>query len=136
MQAGYKEALDKAITSIRLGDNSYSYEMRRILQQYADSGIRVADWQSGYVKVDCGNGVVLRFQHLKKGSVTVENGDQVKAGQVIGYMGLTGNTSGYHLHFDICINGTYVDPKPYLTGAKSLPGATPAGKPAPGNYVV
>ena len=48
LQAGYKEALDKAITSIRLGDNSYSYEMRRILQQYADSGIRVADWQSGY----------------------------------------------------------------------------------------
>lgn len=48
LQAGYKEVLDKAITSIRLGDNSYSYEMRRILQQYADSGIRVADWQSGY----------------------------------------------------------------------------------------
>lgn len=94
------------------------------------------DGMGNYVKLDCGNGVVLRFQHLRKGSVTVENGDQVKAGQVIGHIGLTGNTSGYHLHFDICINGTYVDPKPYLTGAKSLPGAAHAGKPAPGNYVV
>lgn len=96
------------------------------------------DGMGNYVKLDCGNDVVLRFQHLRKGSVTVDNGDYVKAGQVIGYMGLTGNTSGYHLHFDLCINGTYVDPKPYLTGAKALPiGTTTApAAPAPGNYIV
>lgn len=89
-----------------------------------------------YVIVDCGGGVRLRFMHLKKGSVTVKTGDKVKAGQVIGYMGLTGNTSGYHLHFDISIGGTaksnYVDPKPYLAGTKTLP----VGKPVSGTYVV
>lgn len=89
-----------------------------------------------YVIIDCGGCVRLRFMHLKKGSVTVKTGDEVKAGQVIGYMGLTGNTSGYHLHFDISIGGTakknYVDPKPYLAGTKTLP----VGKPSLGTYVV
>ena len=83
------------------------------------------DGMGNYVILDSGNGVRQRFQHMKKGSVTVKVGDNVKAGQTIGYMGLTGNTSGYHLHYDISIGGTaksnYVDPKPYLTGAKTLP---------------
>lgn len=84
-----------------------------------------------YVIVDCGNGIRLRFLHLKKGSVTVKTGDKVKVGQTIGYMGLTGNTSGYHLHFDISINGEYVDPKPYLAGIKELD-----SEPSPGTYIV
>ena len=88
-----------------------------------------------YVIVDCGGGVRLRFMHMEKGSVTVKTGDTVKAGQIIGFMGLTGNTSGYHLHFDISIGGTakknYVDPKPYLAGTKELP-----TKPLLGTYVV
>lgn len=100
--------------------------------QTTDTGL---DGMGNYVKIDCGNGVILRFQHLKKGSVTVGNGDSVKAGQTIGYMGLTGNTSGYHLHFDISINGTYVDPKPYLTGEKQLPGTTQT-VPETGSYIV
>lgn len=89
------------------------------------------DAMGNYVIVDCGGGVRLRFLHLKKGSVTVKTGDKVEAGQVIGYMGLTGNTSGYHLHFDISIGGTYVDPKPYLAGTKTLP-----VKPSLGTYIV
>lgn len=97
------------------------------------------DAMGNYVIIDCGGGVRLRFMHLKKGSVTVKTGDKVKAGQVIGYMGLTGNTSGYHLHFDISIGGTaksnYVDPKPYLAGTKSLPIISLA-KPQKGTYVI
>lgn len=104
-----------------------------------------------YVIVDCANGVRLRFQHLKTGSVTVDVGDTVEAGQVIGYIGLTGNTSGYHLHFDISFKGnvvskyggqyfssqgrTYVDPKPYLAGTKAFP-AVSSQKPTSGTYVV
>lgn len=95
--------------------NSYS-------GQTTDTG---TDGMGNYVILDSGNGVRQRFQHMKKGSVTVSVGDNVKAGQKIGYMGLTGNTSGYHLHYDISIGGTaksnYVDPKPYLTGEKTLP---------------
>lgn len=48
LRAGYKEAIDKAITAVKLGTTDYKAEMRRVLKQYADSGIRVVDWESGY----------------------------------------------------------------------------------------
>lgn len=73
-----------------------------------------------YVKVQPCSGVVVRYMHMKQGSVAVKTGDSVSRGQTIGYMGATGNVTGRHLHFDICINNTYVDPKPYLAGAKTI----------------
>lgn len=48
LRAGYKEAIDKAITAVRMGTSDYKTEMRRVLKQYADSGVRVVDWESGY----------------------------------------------------------------------------------------
>lgn len=48
LRAGYKEAIDKAITAVKLGTTDYKAEMRRVLKQYADSGVRVVDWESGY----------------------------------------------------------------------------------------
>lgn len=48
LAAGYKECIDKAVTAVKLGTTDYKTEMRRILKQYADSGVRVVDWESGY----------------------------------------------------------------------------------------
>lgn len=48
LAAGYKECIDKAVTAVKLGTTDFKAEMRRILKQYADSGIRVIDWESGY----------------------------------------------------------------------------------------
>lgn len=48
LAAGYKEAIDKAVTAVKLGTTDYKAEMRRILKHYADSGVRVIDWESGY----------------------------------------------------------------------------------------
>ena len=48
LRAGYQEAIDKAITALKMGTSDYNTEMRRVLKQYADSGIRVVDWESGY----------------------------------------------------------------------------------------
>ena len=73
-----------------------------------------------YVTIDHGNGVQTVYYHMRKGSVTVNKGDTVKAGTVIGYMGTTGNSTGNHLHFGIKINGEWVDPRPYLEGTKSF----------------
>ena len=44
----------------------------------------------------------------------VSEGDYVEAGQQIGAVGLTGSTSGYHLHFEVRENGSLTDPAPYL----------------------
>lgn len=73
-----------------------------------------------YVKLDHGNGVYTRYLHLKSGSRTVKVGDTVKKGQVLGYMGATGNVTGAHLHFDITLDGKYVDPAAYLDGTKTI----------------
>ncbi len=54
------------------------------------------------------------YAHMAYSSVTVKAGDKVTKGQVIGYMGNTGDSYGAHLHFEIRKNGTKIDPKPYI----------------------
>ncbi len=73
-----------------------------------------------YVQILHSNGIYTRYLHMKNGSRTVKVGQAVKKGQILGYMGATGNVTGAHLHFDININGKYVNPEPYLKGEKEL----------------
>ena len=74
-----------------------------------------------YVVIDHGNNVKSVYYHMAKGSVKVKAGQAVKAGDVLGYMGTTGDSTGNHLHFGININSEWVDPVPYLEGKKVLP---------------
>ena len=53
-----------------------------------------------------------RYAHMSKLSVRV--GASVSKGQLIGYMGSTGDSTGNHLHFEVIKNGSRVDPVPYL----------------------
>ena len=73
-----------------------------------------------FIEIDHGNEQYTRYLHMKTDSRTVKVGQTVKKGQVIGYMGATGNVTGPHLHFDINIDGEYVDPVPYLEGEKEF----------------
>lgn len=54
-------------------------------------------------------------------------GEAVTAGQVIGYLGSTGNSTGPHLHFEVRFAGVPQDPMPYLTGNPAEPFPLPAG---------
>lgn len=95
---------------------------------FADGIVKVSKYSSSageYVQIDHGNGNYTRYLHMKKGSRTVKVGDKVLKGQVLGYMGATGNVTGAHLHFDVNVNGTYVDPAPYLEGIKAFVLAKP-----------
>ena len=77
--------------------------------------VTVAGWQSGYgyvVYIDHGNGVTSRYGHLSK--ILVSVGDYVSQGDVIARSGNTGNSTGPHLHFEIRVNGTAVNPLSYL----------------------
>jgi murein DD-endopeptidase MepM/ murein hydrolase activator NlpD len=65
-----------------------------------------------YIVVNHGNGFSTLYAHLSSSNVNV--GDFVGAGQTIGWVGLTGRTFGYHLHFETRVNGSTVDPQGYL----------------------
>lgn len=60
------------------------------------------------------------YAHMKQGTIMVAEGIQVQAGQVLGIMGSTGNSTGNHLHFEIRVgensSSKTVDPFPYLFG--------------------
>lgn len=63
--------------------------------------ITIQTVDGNHVILAIGHGLYAFYAHLQKGSVTVHPGDHVKAGEVIGLLGNTGNTSGPHLHFQI-----------------------------------
>lgn len=69
-----------------------------------------------YVAIKHENGYTTRYLHMKKGTLKVSKGDTVEKGQVLGYMGNTGNSSGAHLHFDVNDGKNYIDPLPFLKG--------------------
>ncbi len=65
-----------------------------------------------YVMIQHGGGLVTVYGHCA--SIDVNVGDTVTAGQRIGAVGSAGWSTGYHLHFSVILNGTYVNPGPYL----------------------
>lgn len=72
---------------------------------------------SGYgnmVLINHGNGYKTRYAHMVKGSITVSVGDYVEAGQTIGKVGSTGNSTGPHLHFEVIYKGETQNPKNYI----------------------
>jgi murein DD-endopeptidase MepM/ murein hydrolase activator NlpD len=81
----------------------------------ADGDVSYADFYSGYgrlITIDHGHGLTTRYGHLS--GFTVIEGQHVQRGQVIGYVGMSGRTTGPHLHYEVRINDTPVNPKKYL----------------------
>jgi murein DD-endopeptidase MepM/ murein hydrolase activator NlpD len=69
-----------------------------------------------FVTIKHGNGWETNYIHLRKGSVAVSEGDFVKAGDILGMMASSGNSSGTHLHFRVAHNGLLVEPFVSPTG--------------------
>ncbi|WP_247636867.1 M23 family metallopeptidase [Methylobacterium sp. 37f] len=72
-----------------------------------------ADWDSGYgrrIELQHINGYVTTYNHMSRFARGVTPGAKVRQGQVIGYVGSTGLSTGAHLHYEVIINGHFVDP--------------------------
>jgi murein DD-endopeptidase MepM/ murein hydrolase activator NlpD len=81
----------------------------------ASGTVIVAGWMGGYgnlVVIDHGNGIATAYGHNT--SVAVSYGQSVAQGQLISYSGSTGHSTGPHVHFEVRVNGTPVDPLGYL----------------------
>ena len=82
----------------------------------ADSGtVLIAGWSDSagnWVVIDHGNGMVTKYMHHSALAVTA--GQSVSKGQQVGYVGSTGYSSGPHLHFQVEMNGSPVNPQIYL----------------------
>lgn len=85
-----------------------------IIRAAADGVVTFAGWNSGgygkFVIIDHGNGVITRYAHNQ--ALLVSVGDRVTQGQAISEMGSTGYSTGSHLHFEIKVNGKFVNPLP------------------------
>jgi len=77
----------------------------------ADGGLDVPGY-GNVVEVDHGGGESTLYGHLT--SYTVAAGQDVEAGQVIGYQGSTGNSTGVHLHYETHVDGVLVDPVGFM----------------------
>ena len=72
-----------------------------------------AEWDSGYgrrIELQHTNGYVTAYSHMSAFGKGISPGTRVKQGQVIGYVGNTGLSTGPHLHYEVIINGSFVDP--------------------------
>lgn len=78
-----------------------------------DGVIKYYKWQSGYgnkVEIQHVNGYETAYGHMSRYADGLSVGSHVRQGQIIGYVGTTGQSTGPHLHFEIKINGNLVDP--------------------------
>lgn len=81
----------------------------------ADGVVTFADFLGGYgraIIIDHGHGLSTRYGHLANFAVIA--GQQVHRGETIGYVGLSGRSTGPHLHYEVRINDTPVNPRKYL----------------------
>jgi murein DD-endopeptidase MepM/ murein hydrolase activator NlpD len=93
--------------------------------------VEVADWEGGYgkyVKLKHNNGYETAYGHMSAFAKGLEAGKRVRQGQVIGFVGSTGQSTGAHVHYEILVNGRFVDPmRVKLPRGRSLEGPMMTG---------
>ena len=88
-------------------------------------------WEGGYgkyVRLKHNNGYETAYGHMSAFAKGMEPGKRVRQGQVIGFVGSTGMSTGAHVHYEILVNGRFVDPmRVKLPRGRSLEGPMMAG---------
>ena len=105
---GYKGHTGVDIAGCGYGSNIYA--------SAAGTVVKVKWGNTGYgyhVIINHGDGIQTLYAHMS--NIYVKNGQYVNQGDIIGAMGSTGNSTGTHLHFEVRINGQYVNPLNYVS---------------------
>lgn len=95
----------------------------------ADGAVTIAQWRGGYgnlVEVKHAGGLSSRYGHLSRYGAGMRTGNRVRQGQTVGYVGMTGDATGPHLHFEVRRGGAPVNP------LKVIP---PRAEPVPAKYM-
>ena len=85
----------------------------------ADGTVAMAERYSGYglyVQIEHGGSLETRYGHMSR--IAVAEGQFVHKGDVIGYVGSTGRSTGPHLHYEVRVDGVAVNPIPYMHGGQ------------------
>lgn len=85
----------------------------------ADGTINHQGWYFNYgrtVKISHADNFESLYAHMSRFADGMGPGSRVKKGDLIGYVGSTGRSTGPHLHFSVIVNGQFVDPQPYISG--------------------
>jgi murein DD-endopeptidase MepM/ murein hydrolase activator NlpD len=97
----------------------------------ADGIVSRAGWVGGYgnmVELNHGRGIQTRYGHLS--SILVAPGAKIKRGQLIALMGSTGRSTGTHLHYEVRVEGSAINPIPFLQSSDYLVALQSRGTPA------
>jgi murein DD-endopeptidase MepM/ murein hydrolase activator NlpD len=113
----YNEVRIHPLTKVEYLHSGIDYALNKNTPILASGGgiITYAEWCSGYgnlIMIDHGDGIVSMYAHLQRFKRL--NGDKVKRGDVIGYVGSTGMAYGNHIHFEIRKNGKPIFPGRYI----------------------
>jgi murein DD-endopeptidase MepM/ murein hydrolase activator NlpD len=95
----------------------------------ADGIVERADWFSSYglyVAIEHGSNLETRYAHMSR--LAVAAGERVKKGEVIGYVGSTGRSTGPHLHYEVRVSGAAVNPIPYMAETGNAGGTALAAR--------
>jgi murein DD-endopeptidase MepM/ murein hydrolase activator NlpD len=87
----------------------------------ADGQVTLSGWSGGYgrqVRIAHGGGIVTTYSHMSR--LVAEPGSLVRQGQLIGYVGSSGLSTGPHLHYEVHRNGTAVNPFSVRLGSRAL----------------
>lgn len=94
----------------------FKMEIGTPIRTIKDGVIKLADYGNQNagktIFVQWDDGKIAIYGHLSR--FAVKNGQYVKAGDIIGYSGNTGHSTGAHLHFALKEGGRYIDPSPYI----------------------
>jgi murein DD-endopeptidase MepM/ murein hydrolase activator NlpD len=105
--------LHKGIDLAR-SDNSATYINYAVADGEVVAAGDVGDGYGNKVVIDHGGGIKTLYGHMKSGTLQVKIGDHVSKGKALGVMGMSGAATGVHLHFEVRINDTPVNPVGYL----------------------